>query len=256
MRVLVTGADGLVGSVVRARLADRYALSCLTRKPVDFASHVADVSDLDAIEPAFAGMDAVVHLAADASVDAGWDSVLRSNIVGTYNVLEAARRAGLRRVVLASSNHVIGMYEVENAPAVYELDDGRTWDTTAEIRPDSLYGVSKAFGEAAGRLYRERYGLEVVCLRIGWVTQSDDPLDVRPGRPFSPLPELDAEQARKRARAVWLSHRDLAQLVDRALTAPVAWAVVYGVSANPRLLWDLEPARRLLGYEPQDAAPI
>jgi nucleoside-diphosphate-sugar epimerase len=255
-RVLITGAGGTIGGVLRARLGHRYDLLALTRAPAPFATHVGDVSDLASIEPAFRGVDAVVHLAGDASVDASWDSVLRSNIIGTYNVFEAARRAGVQRVVLASSNHVIGMYEVDGAPWIYELDDPRTYGTEVSVRPDSLYGASKCFGEAVGRLYSDRYGLEVVCLRIGWVVASDDPADIRPGQLFSPLPELNSEQVRKRARAVWLSHRDCAQLVSRALEAQVRWAVAYGTSANPRQMWDLEPARRLLGFEPEDAAPV
>jgi len=106
-----------------------------------------------------------------------------------------------------------------------------------------------------GRLYHDRHGLEVICLRIGGVRDDDDPTAMGAGQPFSPLPELTAEEARHRWRSVWLSHRDCAQLIERALTAPVDWAVVYGTSNNPRRLWDLEGARDALGFEPQDAAP-
>lgn len=254
-RVLVTGANGVIGGIVRRHLGSDYALACLDRAPVEPGDHVGDLRDLASIRPAFAGVDAVVHLAASSAVDTPWDDVLGNNVVGTYNVFEAAREAGVRRVVFASSNHVVGMYEAEAAPAVYALGDARTWDAETPVRPDSLYGVSKVFGEAMGRLYADRYGMDVICLRIGSVRADDDPTRGVAGRLFGPFPELTAEEARQRLRATWLSHRDCAQLIRRALEAPVHWAVVYGVSDNPRRIWDLEGARRLLGYEPLDAAP-
>ncbi len=127
--------------------------------------------------------------------------MLRNNIVGTYNVYEAARLAGVERVVFASSNHAVGMFELDGAPGIYEVDDERRVDHTAEIRPDSLYGVSKAYGEALGRMYVERHGLRVFCLRIGAVRENDDPTQ----ESTNPLLDLDAEGRRNRMRAVWLS---------------------------------------------------
>lgn len=254
-RVLVTGADGVIGGVVRRHLAERQKLSYLTRHPVGLSSHVGDISDLRSIRPFFEGMDAVVHLAAASSVDDPWDRVLADNIIGTYNVFEAARMANVKRVVFASSNHTVGMYEVEGAPDIYELNDPRAYDASVSVRPDSLYGVSKVFGEALGRFYADRHGMDVICLRIGAVRDDDDPTRVLAGRPFEPLPILTADQSRYRLRAVWLSHRDCAQLIQRALDSNVHWAVVYGISNNPRQLWDLAGARKLLGYEPEDSAP-
>jgi NAD+ dependent glucose-6-phosphate dehydrogenase len=254
-RVLVTGANGVIGGVVRGHLADSYELSYLTRRPAGFPSHVCDIRDLSSIRLAFEAMDAVVHLAGASSVNDPWDRVLADNIVGTHNVFEAARRAKVRRVVFASSNHAIGMYEADGAPDIYDLDDPRVYDASAPVRPDSLYGVSKLFGEAIGRLYADRHGMDVICLRIGAVRENDDPTNVQAGRPFEPLPVLTADESRQRLRAVWLSHRDCAQLIRRALDADVHWAVVYGISNNPRRLWDLAGARELLGYEPEDSAP-
>ncbi len=252
-RVLVTGAEGMIGTAVREHLAGRYELTSLTLTPQEFPSHVGDIAELDAIRPAFEGVDAVVHLAASAAVETPWDDVLHNNIVGTYNVFEAARLAGVSRVVFASSNHVVGMYELDGAPAVYDPDDERSYDHTAEIRPDSLYGVSKAYGEALGRMYMERYGLRVFCLRIGAVREHDDPT----AGTAIPLIDLDAEGQRNRLRAVWLSKRDCAELIASCLDAEdVSWAVVYGVSGNPRRFWDLTHARALLGWEPEDAAPV
>jgi nucleoside-diphosphate-sugar epimerase len=252
-RVLVTGAEGTIGTAVREHLGGRYELACLTLTAQPFASHVADIADLDAIEPAFQGIDAVVHLAASPAIETPWDEVLSNNIVGTYNVFEAARRAGVGRVVFASSNHAVGMYEVDGAPAVYEPDDERCYDHRAEVRPDSLYGVSKAYGEALGRFYMERHGLRVFCLRIGAIRASDDPTEPS----SNPLIDLDAVGRRNRMRAVWMSRRDCAELIARCLdVTDVRWALVYGVSANPRRFRDLSHARDLLGWEPRDAAPL
>jgi NAD+ dependent glucose-6-phosphate dehydrogenase len=251
-RVLVTGAEGTIGTAVREHLAGRYELTALTLTPQEFPSHVADIADLEAIRPAFDDVDAVVHLAASADLEAPWHDVLHNNIVGTYNVFEAARQAGVERVVFASSNHVVGVYEMDGAPGLYEVDDDRSYDETAELRPDSLYGVSKAYGEALGRMYMERYGLRVFCLRIGAVRANDDP--TKPTA--NPLIELDAEGQRNRLRAVWLSKRDCAELIARCLDVEdVSWAVVYGVSDNARRFWDLSHARELLGWEPQDLPP-
>ena len=241
-RVLVTGAEGTIGGILRRALADRYELRHLTRQRADFPSHVADIADLDAILPAFEGIDAVVHLAASAAVESPWEAVLHDNVIGTYNVFEAARRASVRRVVFASSNHAIGMYEVEGAPELYDIGDERVYDDTVPVRPDSLYGVSKVFGEVLGRYHVDRRGMRVICLRLGSVLADDDP-------------RAAGEEAH-RLRATWLSHRDCAQLISRALDAEhVRWAVVYGISDNPRQFWDLSSARELLGYRPQDRAP-
>ena len=256
-RILVTGAAGVIGTAVREFLAGRYEFHALDRVPTSSPSYVADITNLDAILPAFRGMDAVVHLAASPQVETPWEEILPNNLIGTYNVFEAARREGVPGVVFASSNHVIGMDELDGAPELYELDDPRVFDHTAEVRPDSLYGVSKLYGEALGRYYQERHGLRVHCLRIGAVRASDDPLDPAVLASSPALLDLRTEEERRqRMRAVWLSRRDCAQLIARCLEAEhVPWAVVYGVSDNPRRFWDIEHARALLGYAPQDRAP-
>ncbi len=251
-RVLVTGAEGTIGTAVREFLADRYDIRSLTLGPAPFPSFAADITDLDAILPAFDGIEAVVHLAASISVSTPWEDILPNNLVGTYNVFEAAARSGVSRVVYASSNHVIGMDEIDNAPDLYALDDPRVFGESAELRPDSLYGVSKVFGEALASYYVERRGLTAVCLRIGTVRADDD---ARGQGVPEPLEALTPEQRRQRIRATWLSRRDAAELIARGIDAPVRWAVVYGISNNPRQFWSLDGARRLLGFEPQDAAP-
>lgn len=255
--VLVTGAEGLIGTVVRERLGDRYDLRALTLEPQPYPSYVADIAEYDALPPAFAGVDAVVHLAGSPAVETPWEPVLRNNIIGTRNVFEAAREAGVQRVVFASSNHAIGMYEIDGAPSIYALGDPRVYDAHAEPRPDSLYGVSKLFGEAIGRMHHDLHGMAVICLRIGTVRPDDDPASEATLQAIpEPLAFLNPKQRRERTRATWLSHRDCANLIACALDAPADWAIVYGISNNSRQFWSLDDARALLGYAPNDAAPI
>jgi NAD+ dependent glucose-6-phosphate dehydrogenase len=253
-RILVTGAEGLIGTIVRERLGDRYELRALTWRPAPFPSHAADIADLDAIRPAFAGMDAVVHMAGTPHVSSSWEEVLHSNIVGTRNVLEAAREAGVQRVVLASSNHTVGMYEIEGAPAIYADDDPRVVDEQAAVRPDSDYGVSKVFAEALGRTYADRFGMRVVCLRIGSVLADDDPTGPSVLATAAWMPWLTDDDRRARLRATWLSQRDCAELIRCSLEADVRFAIAYGISDNPRRFWSLEGAQAL-GFAPRDRAP-
>jgi nucleoside-diphosphate-sugar epimerase len=257
-RVLVTGANGLIGGFVmdawRAP-GSRFEPVGLARQPGPYADIVADITDLDVLVAACEGIDAIVHLAATSAVESAWEAVRDSNLIGTYNVFEAARRAGVPKVVFASSNHAIGTFELEGAPELYELDDERVYDHTEEIRPDSLYGVSKAYGEAIGRHYVDQHGLKVVCLRIGGTRDPRAPS--HPNQLWADMSDRSPETLalRRRMRAVWLSERDCVQLIERSLLTGEPWVLVYGISNNPRRFWDIEHARQVLGYEPQDAAP-
>ena len=171
-RVLVTGMSGQIGGIIRKHSGEKYELSGLDRVSAEGVPMVvADLSDLEAVRPAFEGVDTVVHLGADPSPRAPWDSILQNNIVGTRNVFEASMQAGVQRVVFASSNHVVGFYPLKQDPykAVYE---GRLGEVRRPIpmlsdqtlRPDSYYGVSKAFGEALGSYYHDQHGISVTCV--------------------------------------------------------------------------------------------
>ena len=225
-RLLITGAGGTVGGVLREGLhglADR--LSLLDLRPLQPRSgeeaFQGDVADLAAVRRAIAGCDGCVHLAA-IPTEAPFEDILHANFRGTWCVFEAARREGCPRVVFASSNHATGFYPV-----------GERIGPENPVRPDTYYGVSKVFGEALGRMYHDKFGLRVACLRIGSATE----------RP---------EDARH--LSTWLSPGDLTRLVTACLTSPdLGFAIIYGASANRRGWWDLDSGRRL-GYEPQDDA--
>ena len=223
-KVLITGAAGDVGTHLRRELAGRYVLRLSDIRPLKakgageefLRGDCANLADMLRVTK---GVDAIVHLGG-FSVEGPWQTILRANIVGTYNLFEAARRNGVRRIVFASSNHAVGFYRRDE-----------TIDHRVVAKPDSRYGVSKAFGESLGSLYADKYGMEVVCLRIGNV---------------APLP-VD-----KRRLSIWLSPRDLAQLVSIAIDRPgLRFEIVYGVSGNARS-WYHNANAEGLGYRPQD----
>jgi nucleoside-diphosphate-sugar epimerase len=237
LRVAFTGGEGLIAGIVRERLSSAFEPRWLTQDE-------ADVADRPALERAFAGMDAVVHLAANAENDASWEELLPANVIGAHHVFEASRRAGVRRVVFASSNHAMGMY-VHDGDRFADAHHPAEVATDAPVRPDSLYGATKAWGEALGRLYAEKHGLQVVCLRIGWVPEDDEPPS------STDMPNEPPEVAR-RAPGMWLSHRDCASLIEAALAADVRFAIVNGVSDNRGRWFSLDEGRHLLGWEPLD----
>lgn len=247
-KIAITGSEGTIG---RRLCEDLSADNEIVRIDVSSAGLAADVRDLPAIIEALRGCETVVHLAGVVAVDADWESVYGTNIGGTYNVYEAARINGLRRIIFASSNHCVGMHEVERAPALYEPASGFVVNTTSPYRPDSLYGVWKAFGEALGRFYSDRYGLQVACVRIGSITAADDPRH-ESVRESSGWLNLTEEEKFKRYAATWMSQRDFARLVRSILSRDVPYAVVYGVGDNATRFWDLEAGRAAYGFWPQD----
>ena len=247
-KIAVTGANGTIGR----RLCTALAQDCeVVRIDLQGAGVNADVRDFDAMLAALQGCESVIHLAGIVAVDADWQSVYATNIGGTYNVYEAARRAGAKRIVFASSNHCVGMHEVENAPAIYEPGFGLVVRTEDPYRPDGLYGVWKALGETLGRFYSDKYGMQVACVRIGSITEADDPRDPSV-RDSSGWLGLTDEQKFKRYAATWMSQRDFERLVRAILAHDVPYAVVYGVGDNRTRFWDLEPGRAIYGFWPLD----
>jgi NAD+ dependent glucose-6-phosphate dehydrogenase len=254
MKIAITGANGRIGRLLQAALEAEHDVRPVTRSAAEPPARQADLTDLEALRHAFEGTQAVIHLAAASAVRSSWEEVLPANLVGVRNVYEAARLEGVEQVVYASSTHTVAGHERAAAPAIYDLDAGTIFGIAAEPRPDSLYGASKVFGEALGRWYSDVHGLRVICLRIGYVSGLSD---AEFESPRAGEEDLDPQQlqVRKRMRAIWLSRRDCVELFRRALASERRWAVVYATSNNPRQIWDLRPARELLGFEPRDGAP-
>ena len=244
-KVLITGANGLIGSALRRILGDKYEWSALNRSELPGVPTTrADIADLEAIRPAFEGIDTVVHLAAVARVDASWETLLGPNFTGTYNVFEAARAAGVKRVIFASSGATVAGIQIEEPfKALVEgrySDADATWPMLTHEsmpRPMALYGVSKVFGEALARHFVDTTPLSVLCLRIGWVGEAD--------RPQAPAHFVN-----------WCSQRDIVQVIERSIEAPesLRFDIFFATSNNRWGYRDLEHTRQVLGYEPQDNA--
>ncbi|MGE0501957.1 MAG: NAD-dependent epimerase/dehydratase family protein [Rhizobiaceae bacterium] len=226
-KVLITGAGGALGSLLVRAFRDRYELRVTTREPRadglfdGLEVRYATLGDLGAMEALCEGIDTVVHLGG-RSLEDSWDEISRSNIDGAYAIFEAARRQRVRRLVYASSHHVGGF-----------LPRDRVTGVTDEYRPDSLYGVSKVFGEALGRLYADKHGMSVICQRIGVC---------RPAPPH------------RRSLWSWLSEPDFVDLTVRCIEADgIHFHIVYGVSDNTRKQWD-DSGARVIGFFPKDDA--
>jgi len=222
-KILVTGAAGDIGSRLRKLLKGVYPSIRWSdiRKPDDLSADeefaAADLSQMAQVEKIVDGIEGIVHLGG-FSVEGPWDTILQSNIAGTYNMFEAAYRANVKRVVFASSNHAVGFYPRDKRIGI-----------NMPVRPDSRYGVSKAFGEAIGAFYADKHGLRVTCLRIGNV--ADAPVD-------------------QRRLAIWLKPEDLVQLIRIGLEhRDIQFEIFYGASNNAASWWDNSNAQRY-GYHP------
>lgn len=234
-KVLVTGAAGNIGSYFATHAHQKYELVLLDQS-FDEAPELeeygelvnGDIQDLESMKKFCAGIDTVVHLAADPSPSATWDNVRDLNIGGTYNTFVAAKAAGCRRVIYASSIHAVSGY-----PADVQVK------TSEPVNPGDLYGVSKCFGEALGRYMAEQENLSVIALRIG---------------AFQPLESAQKESGIKMLDA-WVSQRDLNQLIERCIDVEnLKFAVFHALSDNRFKRLDISDARELVGYAPQDDA--
>lgn len=225
--MLLTGAAGLLGRWLRPRLIERYG-ALRSSDVADMGSAlageeviIADLADAEAVDRLVAGAGRIVHFGG-ISYETTFDRILASNILGTYNVFEAARRHGAGPIVYASSNHAIGFY----------TRDDRL-DANVRTRPDSLYGVSKAFGEDLASFFADKYGVESACLRIG--TARPDPIDPR-------------------HLSTWQSYEDLLRMIEACFAAPkLGCTILYGVSDNDRSWWSNDSAPHV-DYRPRDNA--
>ena len=285
--VLVTGPFGEAGEAIINHLADReeYEFTYLNRSDhPDYETHVADVADYEAIRPAFDGQDAVIHLAAQSDAGANFDGIIEPNIIGTYNVLEAMRDAEVPKLIFASSQRVMGLYEEDHAPELYEEEYPSEFDRfrlTHETlpKPDGYYGASKMFGEHMCRIYARRDGApeQVYSLRISSVRTKkyDHPYGdaergvdrgeehvVEEGEVWDQSQtgswERGSEEYKRmvnRMKASWTSQRDFAHMLDCCLRDnSVTYDAFYAVSGNAARWFDIEHAQAVLGYSPQDDA--
>jgi nucleoside-diphosphate-sugar epimerase len=245
-KILITGMSGLIGGLLGEALPDRYQIRALNRRLVEGVECIqADIADLTAIRPAFEGIHTVVHLAAYAHLDDELAPHLQTNVIGTFNVFEASRQAGVKRIIFASSGATVFYYErQEPFKAMVEARWGDVPEARplvthlSPVRPATLYGVSKVWGETLGRYYSDAFGISVVCVRIGRVTKDNKP-----------------ESARY--AAVYCSHRDVVQMIERCIDAPdsVRYDIFYAVSDNRGRFRDIEHASEIIGYQPLDGVP-
>jgi nucleoside-diphosphate-sugar epimerase len=231
--ILITGANGNIGRVLCSALQSNYHLRCLDlqRTPNIIDPIVADVNDFPAVCTAMTGVDIAIHLAANPDREQAWQDVYTTGIGGTYHVLEAARQAGVKKVIYASSILV---------SSLQELQQGLTLTPSRLPQPDSLYGVGKVCGEVLGRMFATEYQMTIICLRIGAFTANNDL-------------KISSEFRRRN----WCSGRDLAQLVEKCLQANLSgFHIFYGSSDNTHNQMDISNSRNSIDYQPQDNAEL
>jgi uronate dehydrogenase len=231
-RILITGPGGRIGPQILPLLRPRYKLRLFDLKPVPVERGdqmvVGDIRDFDALREACVGVDALVHLAAISDEDDFHTRLLPYNLEGGYNAFEAARQAGVARVIFASTGQTTVNYP-----------DRQVVTTDMPARPCTVYACTKLFGEALGRYYVDQHGMSVICLRICWFQPYDSPLLRIPGH---------------RIQHQWCSPRDLAQLLTKSLESDLKWGVFFALSNNRSRCWDIDNAREQLGYQPEDDA--
>ncbi|MCX8189029.1 MAG: NAD(P)-dependent oxidoreductase [Nitrososphaeria archaeon] len=246
MKVLVTGASGRIGRAFIREYKNYYTFRLMLHKKsldtFDVEVVYGDIADFNSVLNAVKGVDAIVHLAADARVEAEWNSVLNTNIIGTYNVFEAARLCNVKKVVYASSNHACGTL----------INEKDIVGPDAPIAPDSLYGVSKVFGEALAHYYFKKYGLSIICLRIGICRDLDDPSQFF--REYITGQKVHPTYSPEKILGLWISAHDMAQLIHKSLESDIKFGIFYGISNNRHPVFDLSETKAKLGYIPEDCA--
>ena len=243
-RLLITGIGGLIGQIIYPHLVKKYDIIGIDKKNLNLKNfYKVNISNFRQLSKVFRenpGINYILHLAADKRVNAPWKSVYKNNIVGTINIFQLAVENGVEKIVFASTNHVVGLYENDvSITGNYELNRKRKiLKENIPYRPDSYYAISKAVGEVLGKYIAKKYGIRVICIRFGSVLKDDNPLK------------------KKRYMATWLSHRDLVGLIKKSLEyeGKIRFVIVYGVSNNSRRFWSLNNAIKILKFRPKDNA--
>lgn len=232
-RIIITGANGTIGSILTPALKKYYEVIQLDRKisasqKPGFGIDISESVELENVFRFSGDIECVIHLAANAGPESPWEEVLKNNITGTKNIYEASRKNGVKKIIFASSTHLLGGYE--GYPQKSPL--GRLINTSDPLRPDGFYGLSKGIGELIARQYYDLYGIRSICLRIGAV----DPAN----KPFPPYEKL------------WLSHRDTIQIFRKALETDITFGIYFATSGNKNPIFDISSAKKELGYLPID----
>src|SRR3954463_12515929 len=230
-KLLITGPGGRVGTQIVPLLREHFALRLLDARKLEAGGDdeilQGDIRDFDILVNACRGMDAVLHLAAIPDEDDFHSRLLPMNLAGGYNAFEAARQAGVRQFLFASTGQTILNYP-----------KGEWVTPDMPVRPSTVYGCTKVFGEALGRHYSDVHGMNVICIRICWFQPYDSTI-------IRTHPD---------ARREWCSPRDLAQLITKSVASDVKFAIFFGVSNNTGRFWDISNAQQLVGYAPEDNA--
>ncbi len=240
-KIIIVGSKGVIGKILCNSLSsefDIYGIDVINENKDRY--YQTDISDFDSLKSIFEKIKeikGIIHLAADSRINADWNSILKNNIIGTKNIYECARISKIKKIIFASSNHVTGCYE-GIPPELHNKQNQKLITINDPIKPDSLYSISKAFGEAIARYFFEVHGISSICLRIGSVETDDNP----------------KKDKTKRMLKTWLSHRDLIQLIKKSLESTVGFGIYYGVSNNKDCFWDFSNAEKELGYKPIDDA--
>jgi uronate dehydrogenase len=231
-RILITGPGGRVGTQIVPLLREHFALRLFDSKPLASAADdeviVSDIRDLEALRAACDGIKAMLHLAAIADEADFHSKLLPVNLAGVYNAFEAARQAGVKKVLFASTGQTVLGYPI-----------GQPVTTDMPALPSTVYACTKLFGEALARHYSDAHGMSMICIRICYFRAYDDPL-LR-------IPNHDVQRE-------WCSPRDLTQLIVKSIRVPISFGIFFGISNNRDRVWDISNAKQLVGYEPEDDA--
>ena len=240
MKIGITGAEGTIGSVLRKGLSNKYKIISFTLQTQDFESVQMDLSNNNEIKGKFEGLDALIHLAADPRPEASWESVKKNNLEATYNVYNEVKNAGVKKIIFASTNHTQHGDTLLSTPETLDLKKNKILSLENNTNPDSLYAVSKLFGEDLGKYFSEQHKIKFIGLRIGWIVKGDDPT-IMCGTPSEDY-----------LRSMYLSHRDCIQAFERALESSRDFLIAYAISNNSTKVFDLKETSRTLNFYPED----